>query len=351
MVQALHAALAVDPLASAPRDATGLIAFIDRHRLAGLAAKALQGTPADDGFSSALRARQRRAALCAMRHAAAALHLIRTLNARRIEAIPLKGALLADHLFGDPSLRDIRDADLLIRPRDLAQADQIMLDSGYQRVSPIRLPRPHSHTHRRLMEHGYHLEYTQQTERVKVELHWRFPHWSSAAVETIWQSTESRIWRGTPVRMLANDSLLLLLLCDHGARHRWFLLKWLVDAATLLPRVGDTDGLLQLARRLDVERPLGQAVVLCNRIFGTPVAAGLRILSETPECRWLAAQALESIQAPAKDYFASGRSLRGKLRQKFYERRLRTQPWPWRYSMPVPDLTRPLLWLQRRLLA
>ena len=329
----------------------GLIAFIDRHRLAGFAAKALQGTPVDDGFSSALRARQRRAALCAMRHAAATLRLIRLLNAHGIEAIPLKGTLLADHLFGDPSLRDIRDADLLIRPRDLAQADQIMLDSGFQRVSPIRFPRPNSLAHRRLMEHGYHLEYTQRTERVNVEIHWRFPHWSSAAIETIWQSTESRIWRGTPVRMLANDSLLLLLLCDHGARHRWFLLKWLVDVATLLPRIRDTGGLLRLARHLDVERPLGQAAALCNRIFGTPVAGGLRLLSESPECRWLAAQAIESIQAPASGYFASGRSLRGKLRQKFYERRLRTRLGPWRLPSTLRDLMRPLLWLQKRLLA
>lgn len=335
-------ATAVDLLKPAPRDPDALLAWIDRHCLAGLVARVPGHLPANAAFVSALNARARRTSLRALRHAAATVRLIQSLAAAGIDAIPLKGAVLSDHLYGDPAVRDVRDADLLIRPGYLLDADALLRGNGYEREWPSRLPSPESRTFRRLLQDGYHFEYKHPAEKVNVELHWRFPHWSSAAVEAIWEASEVRPWRGVPVRLLANDPLLLLLLCDHGARHRWFRLKWVVDVAVLLPHIDDVGDLLEVAQHLDLERPLGQAVVLCNRLFGSPLPSDLRAVAGTPECQWLAGEALQSIGAPATDYFSPRHSIRQRLRRRRYQRLLRTRPLPWRFPL------RPLLWLHRK---
>lgn len=188
----------MDLLASAPRDEAGLLAFVDRHRVAGLATEVLQGRAANPEFTSALQARQRRAAVRALRHAAATVRVIQMLQAAGIESIPLKGAVLADQLYGDPAIRDVRDADLLLRPHHLGQADALLLESGYQRTWPARLPQPESRQYQQLLEHGYHFEYTHPAEQTNIEIHWRFPNWPDAGVEAIWDSTETRVGAAPP---------------------------------------------------------------------------------------------------------------------------------------------------------
>ncbi|MBL8211100.1 MAG: nucleotidyltransferase family protein [Bryobacterales bacterium] len=338
-MQACAEGIPFDVLAPAPRNPGALLAWIDRHCLAGLVATSPSHLPAGEAFVTALHARARQSTLRALRHAAATVRTVQSLAATGIDAIPLKGAVLADQLYGDPAIRDVRDADLLIRPYHLLEADSLLLASGFAREWPTRLPPPESRTFRRLLRDGYHFEYKHPTEKVNVEVHWRLPGWSSAAVEAIWEASEVRSWRGVPVRQLANDSLLLLLLCDHGAQHRWFRLKWLVDVAVLLPRVSDCRGLLALAEQLDLERPLGQAAALCTRIFGSPVPDELRALADRRECQWLTAEALESIAAPAEHYFSPRRSICQRLRRKQYHSRLRTRSTPWRLPLW------PFLWL------
>jgi hypothetical protein len=357
-----------------------LLDLVDRHRVAPMAARALAGSAGSREFAAALRVRQRRAASRALRHAAATVALIRLFARHGIEVMPLKGAPLSEHLYGDLAMRDVRDADLLIRPDDVREADSLLLANGYTRAWPaaplVREGRAWVH----LLRHGYHFEYAHARTRVAVELHWRFPDWDAPAIERLWRASGIREWQGTPARMLCDDALLLLLLCDHGARHKWVLLKWLADVAILLSRLTDAGPLLRLAAELDLERPLGQAAQLASMVLELPVPQALRAIAAVPECQWLAGEALRAIERigtggavrhPRKKHsLAAGSVLRGATEEGTdeagmswrYRRTLRRSRRPaltWLRladlcEFPLPDplfwlhyLLRPVLWLRR----
>ena len=55
---------------------------------------------------------------------------------RGVEVIVLKGAALVTNLYPDLGLRPMRDIDLLIHRKELAQAIEILYDLGYQRHLP-----------------------------------------------------------------------------------------------------------------------------------------------------------------------------------------------------------------------
>jgi hypothetical protein len=159
-----------------------------------------------------------------------------------------------------------------------------------------------------------------------------------------------RQWMGAPVRELP-DIALLPTLCDHGAQHQWFCLKWLADVALLLRAIpqSETDALRRLAGTLDLERPLAQAALLVNRLYGVPFPPGVA----DPLAGWLADRALCALLGAERDHFASEAGW-GWFGNRRYESRLRKRVplsrtlarygmvW-WRFP------ARPLAWLGRSL--
>jgi len=62
--------------------------------------------------------------------------VLSSLVVRGVEVIVLKGAALVTNLYPDLGLRPMRDIDLLIHRKELAQAIEILYDLGYQRHLP-----------------------------------------------------------------------------------------------------------------------------------------------------------------------------------------------------------------------
>jgi hypothetical protein len=69
----------------------------------------------------------------------------------------------------------------------------------------------------------------------------------------------------------------LLFLALHAARHRWRLLKWLVDIDALCTRGGlDWAVVLDTAHRFGWEGALRVSLAACEALFGTPLPEELR---------------------------------------------------------------------------
>ncbi|MEG3164436.1 nucleotidyltransferase family protein [Sphingomonas sp. PB2P19] len=76
------------------------------------------------------------------------------------------------------------------------------------------------------------------------------------------------------LRMLGDDDLFVYL-CTHGAAHLWARLKWLADIAALIG--GSADGGVRywaVARGAGAERSAASAMILANRLLGTPLPDG-----------------------------------------------------------------------------
>jgi hypothetical protein len=95
--------------------------------------------------------------------------LAQTLEAEGIEAVPLKGPLLAERIHGDPGLRTpSTDLDFLVPAGKLDRAVELLGGLGYQLDDPVRWADGLPHYHYGL--------YPSNPAMPRVELHWRV-HW------------------------------------------------------------------------------------------------------------------------------------------------------------------------------
>jgi hypothetical protein len=116
-----------------------------------------------------------------------------------IRALPLKGSVLARVLHGDPALRSSLDIDILVAPRELGSAAEVVRAMGWRDLDRVEDGLPLLH-HR--MAHP---------TLPRVELHWRI-HWyeDRFAADALASATSPRL--GAPLRMQPAEELASLLL-------------------------------------------------------------------------------------------------------------------------------------------
>ncbi len=343
------------------------IALVDRHRIPALAYAALRRHAGDllpDNAKEQLKERSDLARREALRHAAEFVRLERKFTEQRIDLLPLKGPMLSLQLFGDPGMRHTRDLDLMVRPNDLARADLLLREDGYRRFPDFELTEKRKSF---LMANGQDFWYDHDTRGIHLELHWRSYLWTPERIAELWEHCRPTMQSGVQANCLDDDALLLFL-CDHGARHRWFRLKWLSDVAIMIARESPQgwDNLLALAGRLDLRRPLAQSALLVHRLYGVPLAKPLSVLiGQEKTTLPLGLTALREILMSEETHGLLEKRW-GILRNYWYEMRLRNTP-PYRSHLnillisiadfkefPLPDRLfwlylplRPLFWLWR----
>jgi hypothetical protein len=83
-----------------------------------------------------------------------------------VEMLPLKGIALARNLYGDPAMRQAKDIDILVDPKQLGRAAEALARRGYRRSSAADEEPGRLHLS---LEH-------RRPELPPVEIHWRV-HW------------------------------------------------------------------------------------------------------------------------------------------------------------------------------
>lgn len=168
-------------------------------------------------------------------------NLLRRFEESGIEAIPLKGTVLAERCFGHFAARGTSDIDLLVRPGQLADAVRVVREAGYRRQeasSPVH----------------YHNEWCKDapglTEPITVELHWSFVQEGVSAmdVEALWRESEP-LGGYRHIRALPPEATFYTL-CLHGASHQMESAKHILDLLHMLCEHG---------RRIDLVAVLGRA--------------------------------------------------------------------------------------------
>jgi Uncharacterised nucleotidyltransferase len=168
--------------------------------------------------------------------------LVRVLDLLRlhdIPCIPYKGPVLAARIYGDVSLRQFTDLDLIVLPTDVARTRSLLVNHGYEAGAGVNTEK--DLTLRRDDLESY------------LELHWG----ATTELDPI-QIPSEVLWRDLEVFSLAGKSVqtpryedLLVILCIHGAKHAWDRLIWLCDVAEIVR-----------SRRLDWNRAIDQATSL-----------------------------------------------------------------------------------------
>ena len=207
---------------------------------------------------------------------AAELHKILELfRAAGIVAIPYKGPVLAEQAYGNLTLRDFDDLDIIVPQRDLMKAHEVMLGLGYQARFPWILSKDSKTA---LVPGEYN--YRDEKRRAVVELHTELTlrHFPVAPdIDQFAHRLVKVMVAGQEVPTLAPEDLLSAL-CVHGSKDFWERISWIADVAELIQRQADLDwdAAFRTAESLRVERMVHLGLALANGLLQAPMPAEVR---------------------------------------------------------------------------
>ena len=158
------------------------------------------------------------------------LRVMDDLRAHAIPSIPYKGPVLASLVYGDVSLRQFGDLDIIVPVTHVMSARALLMSRGYRAEKEISEEELLA-----LIKIDKDVVLFRDDQQISVEMHWgvtseRDP--IRIRPESLWQNLETCSFGGRTIQTLTREDLFLIL-CIHGAKHSWERLSWLCDIAEL----------------------------------------------------------------------------------------------------------------------
>ena len=240
------------------------------------------------------------------------LQLLNLFNVHNIPVLCFKGPPLTVSCYGDLSLRQFSDLDILVSEQDLPRARDLLLSQGARvRFHVVNLTENEKATfvqsetvHKFVRECAYEMEYKEG--RVVLELHWQvMPHYFCFPLkpEYLWQRLKATTLLGQTISNLSPEDSLLLL-CGHGAKDCWDKLARICDIAELLGTYPSLDWkwVIEQASSRGGERILLQGLLLAHDLLGTflPEIVWQKIKHD-PTTKILAKQVQQGLFCKAKE--------------------------------------------------
>ncbi|MGD8465145.1 MAG: nucleotidyltransferase family protein [Anaerolineae bacterium] len=180
-------------------------------------------------------------------------HILSSLSTVGNPPLLLKGAALAETLYGNQFPRPVGDFDLTIRPEDAQVYRAAICQLGYvPRIAEIG-PGPDLVYHN---QQGF--DWPDRT-RAPIEIHWHLLdtlyYMRQIPMDWFWAQTDTMHLAGHPVRVLRPEANLLYLPAHLAFHHRYHGLRWYVDLALLIHEYGDTldwDAVVAQARAFEL---------------------------------------------------------------------------------------------------
>ena len=204
--------------------------------------------------------------------------ILRAAQSGGIPVIPLKGAFLAEAVYGDIALRPMADLDLLVKPADLTRAVETLRQLGYESDQPFDPV---------AQQAGFQdMPPMRRPGGAMVELHWTLVTPLCGAridkdeLQGIWERSAPATIAGAPSRMLSPEDLLLHL-CMHASVHHRFAdvgLKSFVDMAEVARHYEgslDWEAFAERANRWNVANGVRMALMLAGEWTDLSVPAEL----------------------------------------------------------------------------
>jgi hypothetical protein len=215
-----------------------LLCLAEEHGVVGhlaAASRKLDSALIPPEIEKALADQQRAQVLSSLRMTAELFRVLECFASVGIEALVVKGPVLAVEAYGDPAMRRYGDLDLLVRGRDIRRATEVMIASGYDAKVPLtaidagKIP-------------GQYLFYKADT-KLLVELHndrtlRYFPRRLPLEKFFARQIRVPLDAHEAPALSVEDE---LVLISIHGAKHFWERLIWIADVAALVTRQAGID--------------------------------------------------------------------------------------------------------------
>jgi len=191
------------------------------------------------------------------------LRVYKLFNDNAIPVALFKGPLLAQMAYGEMSLRQAGDIDLLISRPDFPQARRLLESLGYEmtpRLTPAQLS---SH-----LNNHCEIQFMRDEWLTVVDLHWDLAPRSfvfGVKADEVLSRLQSVSLAGTNVETFGTEDLLLYQ-AMHGAKHLWRRLEWISCLAESLrtTRAIDWETLVDRAAKAHATRILALGLRLAE---------------------------------------------------------------------------------------
>jgi len=156
-------------------------------------------------------------------------YVLDKLAAVGVNVIVLKGAALAEKVYGDIAARPMADIDLLIHPEDLRLVREVLANFGYQ-ISGVEMQTGFTEEFRNEEIHG-----KQGLVNISLDLHWRLIspvyYQRTFLTDWFWETALSTKISGSPAFVLGNEAQIIYLCAHLMLHHGGNSLLWLHDIA------------------------------------------------------------------------------------------------------------------------
>jgi hypothetical protein len=225
------------------------------------------------------------------------LRLSALLDRERIRHLFVKGVTLGVLAYGSIGPKMGWDIDLLVPEESIEPAAATLEAAGYRLALPVgpkgrdRLGLWHRHWKESV--------WTLPRAGLTVELHSRLND-NRLLLPGVGPDSPARqveVARGRFLATLGEDELFAYL-CVHGASSAWFRLKWSADVGALLGECPpeEIERLYRRSQEMGAGRAAAQALLLCERLFATPVPPALSAELRSDRInRWLLVIAMRKL--------------------------------------------------------
>ncbi len=195
------------------------------------------------------------------------IRIIQLLEKNSIEALAFKGPVLSQMAYGDITLRQYVDLDILVDEKDAFKAAEVMSQNGHTALLPLTIL-----SNQTCLHTAKDFSLLSESGGVHTELHWRLFEKKynisllSCAAEGKCQSVKIS---GHSIKTLQNE-LLMVYLCLHGAKHAFERIEWICDIDRLVRHTQiDWEEAVLLAQRSQATRAFYLAFSLSQHLLHT----------------------------------------------------------------------------------
>lgn len=207
------------------------------------------------------------------------IRIMKLLEDNGIEALAFKGPVLSQMAYGDITLRQYSDLDILIQQKDVYQTNKLLSNHNYQSSINLKYLKNSA-----LLDLSKDIDLYNQKNNILIELHWNLFEsnllLNSEHTNFLDKKTYIKI-NGNNIKTLSTD-LLLLYLCIHGSKHIWERIEWIVDIDKIIrihPAI-DWTMIIQLAHKQRSINMLLLGLSLSSKFFDTPLPENIKIKIE-----------------------------------------------------------------------
>jgi hypothetical protein len=259
---------------------TTLLEKANQHAIIPLVYKTLsniESTPSS--FLSTLKKHYMHTVRKNMMMSAELIRIMKLLDENDIEALAFKGPTLAQLAYGDITLRQFVDLDILVDKLDVFSAGKIIQKNGYKPSSSLSFL-----SNETCLNVAKDFSLFNEKNNMHIELHWEIFEKKynifllNAKDKDIYQSISIN---NKHMKTLKNE-FMLIYLCIHGSKHMFNRIEWICDIDRLIrTNKLDWDYIDTILETLPIKRAFYLGLSLSDMLFHTPLPEKIIIKSKT----------------------------------------------------------------------